>query len=315
MPQTNHRTLHVNEANLLPPEESCPFCRTRERKSVGIVQDVPFINLLECQRCGAFSVSRMPKAEYLRTEYYSRYYDNCASEKVTFDFPQRLADHIVRYVCAQINIKKRPSFSILDFGGGDGAIATAAAETLIANGVERVEAWIVDYNATERPSPNSRIKIRVAESISEVKLLSFDLVIASAIIEHLPDARETLLALFDAVGPGGGFYARTPSIVPFRTFVNRIRRTGPRIDIAFPGHLHDLGPKFWDYCLRDLGENRFKIINGSPAIPQTSFRKRFFRALLSFAFKAPWHIFGNRYTWIGAWEVFAVKLAQQAADA
>ena len=76
--------------------------------------------------------------------------------------------------------------------------------------------WLIDYNAKERPSPDHRIAIHVAESMDEVKSFTFDLVIASAIIEHLPNAREVLLALFDAVGPSGCFYARTPSIVPFK---------------------------------------------------------------------------------------------------
>ena len=114
--------------------EMCLFCSSRDRSKVGIVQDDPLVVLLRCEHCHAVSVSRMPKAEYLRTEYYSHYYDDCGSENVTFDFPKRLADHIVRHVCNQTAVTQKPNFNLLDFGGGDGSIAIAAARTLLAHG-------------------------------------------------------------------------------------------------------------------------------------------------------------------------------------
>lgn len=65
----------------------------------------------------------------------------------------------------------------------------------------------------------------------------FDLVVAGAVVEHLPDPKDALTTLFSLVADGGYFYARTPYMYPFLKHLKGM-------PLGYPGHLHDMGPQF-----------------------------------------------------------------------
>ena len=105
-----------------------------------------------------------------------------------------------------------PSLRILDFGGGDGAIASAFAKQLLllkAPDVSQVDITVVDPSeAVPQPSQDA-ISMQKCRTIDEVSG-RFQLVIASASLEHIQRPVNELRKLTALLDPGGIFYARTP---------------------------------------------------------------------------------------------------------
>ena len=113
-----HRSLHLDEDKLDPPDSECPFCGFSNRQPVYVLQDNPQVLLLKCSVCNAASASRMPTNDALR-EYYGSYYkspiNSDSRENITFDDSQRFAKHLVDMI---LQYQTVPHVSILDFGGG-----------------------------------------------------------------------------------------------------------------------------------------------------------------------------------------------------
>ncbi|MCC6337850.1 MAG: class I SAM-dependent methyltransferase [Myxococcales bacterium] len=217
----------------------------------------------------------MPTREALE-EYYSRYYQQ-NELGVTFVGKQAFAKNIA---------KRCTPRRILDFGGGDGSLSKAISPT--------AEIVVVDYAA---PTGDSRVTL--LKELSEASG-SFDLVIASAVLEHVPEIRITMERLFRLVAPRGLFYARTPYVQPFASF--------GRVDVGFPGHLHDLGPDFWNRVIETF-QLQAVLEASRPSIVETSFASHPVRTLAAYALKAPCHLelLFHRNPWwrfVGGWEVF-----------
>lgn len=283
----------------------CPICLFNgDRRNHIILQKNPLIRLLECPQCRGISASYMPTTDYLK-EYYSGYYDGIDRDKgdvnITFHEITRLANHIVKYIDIP---KTERLFRILDFGGGDGTLAITIARALQSNHSNyQVKICIVDYNAPE----SRQMGDITIDSTQELNTLSndapFDLVLASAILEHIPEPRATYLKLFDLMKVGGFFYARTPYITP-------IMRLIPVIDFTFPGHVHDLGPSFWNR-LPETFKIDASVVVSQPSIVETQFSKLFMRTLLAYLLKFPAYV-ENRFNrsnpdklwnFVGGWEI------------
>ena len=73
-----------------------------------------------------------------------------------------------------------------------------------------------------------------------------------------------LTALLARIRPGGFFYARTPYGAPF------LRLLG-KIDLGFPGHVHDLGPTFWA-AVPKLFDPRLRFRHFQTSLVETSWR-------------------------------------------
>jgi SAM-dependent methyltransferase len=101
--------------------------------------------------------------------------------------------------------------------------------------VGRAEVVVVDVEPPAgRPADASvRWMSRLEDAPGE-----FSLVLASAVLEHVPDLRDVLERLFARVAPGGFLYIRTPYVVPLARWL-------PGADLGFPAHVHDLGSEFW----------------------------------------------------------------------
>lgn len=303
-----HRTMHLNEKQLESFDPSCPLCKSQNRVNVGVLQKHPDINLTSCIDCQAVSASRMPTAKTLQ-EFYSGYYEENitfdSNKKVTFDITKRFSKHIINNVSHYLD---NSDISILDFGGGDGSMAVQLANDLLSVNptVLRISIMVIDYNESLVSTENAKINIDRQSEISDDLAEQYDLTIASAIIEHLPQPRETLLKLFQSVKENGVMYSRTPYMMPF---IKASSVLGIEWDFHYPSHLHDLGPLFWNRIFQNLlgKENSFKIIASQPSIVETSLKKHFRRTLAAYLFKMPWYLLGNTYKMVGGWEVFASK--------
>ena len=61
----------------------------------------------------------------------------------------------------------------------------------------------------------------VKKSLDQLDYI-FDIIISSAILEHIPELDKVLRKLFNFVSSGGYFYVRVPYIMPFKKIFKNI---------------------------------------------------------------------------------------------
>lgn len=240
----------------------------------------------------------MPTPEYL-AGYYARFYSN-DKRKVTFSDDLRFARHILNSIPRD---RWGKNVRILDFGGGDGTLSIAISQALLSERMARsIELVLVDFQ-TPAPFSHENLTFRHLRTLEEIEG-QYDLVLASSVLEHIPNLNPVFQRLFAATAERGYFYARTPFVVPFTRII-------PKFDLMFPGHVHDLGISFWN---RAVDTFRFKaryMVSG-PSIVATTWMNAPVRTLAAYVLKFPAQIEGalsssNRkerfWELVGGWEV------------
>lgn len=286
--------------------DRCPACdSTASRSVVAIANESPRVDWLQCSMCHGASLSRMPSDEYLDA-YYEGYY---SSQRRSSDVDDAMWPKIAHRIVKEL----RPgdpgtdAFRILDFGGGRGGVSLTIAKQLARS--RPVTVTIVDRSFEQ--SHESRIEHGIA--VECVRTLSqadgtFDLVIASAVLEHVPRLAHVLRELLDKVrAGGGGFYARTPYGLP-------LRKLSSRYNMHFPQHVHDLGPSFWNRLLERHGIAARSVVS-RPSIVESLIWDRPVETVAASILKLPAHI--ERWlrrspkdyvwSWVGGWELFLTK--------
>lgn len=294
-----HSGLLVPREELLPQSACCSVCRGAQMRKVFPAQDDPPVWFRRCATCAVVSADRMPNGDLLN-RYYREYYGDSPlggrEQQVTVSAIRRLAGHIVTVAVPRSLAKGY--FRILDFGGGDGAVSLAVADHVRRRGAEHVEITVVDpsNSSIEENGP-----IRRKAFLSDEDAEAFDLVIASAVIEHVADPGRTLRVLFDCLAPGAAFYARTPYHEAMAQLAGRF---GRHLDLGYPAHLHDMGAHFWDGILHHLGlaDEDLVVTRSSPSVVASSWSSRFWKTLAAYCLKAPWWLLGHRWRFVGGWE-------------
>jgi 2-polyprenyl-3-methyl-5-hydroxy-6-metoxy-1,4-benzoquinol methylase len=232
-------------------------------------------------------------------EYYSTYYRGF-DRKITISEPQRFARHIAGFMP---ELFKKTEFRILDFGGGDGSVSHAIGSYIRSQAARGVKCAIdlVDY---EVPCL-SESKDTIINGYHDLNAVEgpFDIILASAILEHIPKVHDVIVQLTKMAGPGTVMYARTPYVLPFAKII-------PGFDITYPAHVHDMGSHFWQRFVTTFGL-KAEIIRSSPSIVETAFADAPLRTVAAYILKSPARIeqliFGhNRRTlwnFVGGWEV------------
>lgn len=294
---TFHQSAHLRDFELTHPTTACPFCRAARRIPLFRLQSHPDVELLYCLTCDAASASRMPTDDALMS-YYNRYY--CGRDtKVTVDSPLRVASHIYNNSFASV---LSGAISILDYGGGDGGISTLIAENLIKRGVSKVIIHVVDFDYGDLSFNRDKIIICRHDNLDCLTRSSYDLVIASAVLEHIPEPREIIITLMDLIKPSGIFYARTPYIAPLIKIATKFNIG---VDFTFPAHVHDLGARFWNSFLNTFEKTEsYRLLKSQPSIVETSLSNNFLRSIAAHVLKAPGYFFKESYGLVGGWEVF-----------
>ena len=193
---------------------------------------------------------------------------------------------------------------MLDFGGGDGSISHAVAVEIAKRSSTPVDIVVVDFNKSLVVPTDPRVTLSHVSGIQEIpEGQKFALVLASAILEHLPEPAEITRKLLSMLTSGGYFYARTPYMAPLLRLFSRVHIG---YDFTFPAHFHDLGQEFWDHILPTLrmASGEWTLVRSRPSVVETSFSEDFGRTVLSHVMKAPWWIFRRSYRLLGGWEVF-----------
>lgn len=287
-----HRSAHVPEAKLSPPRTACVICGTAFANSpIATIQHSPAVFLLCCPNCHVCTASRMPKPEALN-EYYANYFEH-SSPKVTHDSPARFARHIASFFA-----RPKPRPAITDFGGGDGTLAYTLAQILCESGCSSADITVVDY---VQPMISDDERTTVCASPPNSPIPPSDIILASAVLEHIQDPLSSLRKLFAVLNPSGILYARTPAVAGFM----RLAQTfGQRLDFTFPAHLHDFGQLFWENILNLLPNgSEFEILHSAPSLVETDFRHHPWHTVAAHLAKAPWRLLGRKYTLVGGWEI------------
>jgi len=191
---------------------------------------------------------------------------------------------------------------ILDFGGGDGSLSILIAGQLTNSGsCPGASIDVIDYARSATPA-DRRIAIRHADSLDDVAPLKYDLVLASSIMEHIPDARTEFERLFRAIAPGGRMYARTPWIAPLFACLKRFSLS---FDFTFPAHVHDFGKAFWEGLTDRMGldSTYLRLTHSRPSPVESGFREAPLRTTAAYLLKAPWYLWPRSYDFVGGWEV------------
>lgn len=294
-----HPGMHLDSAKLVAADERCPICRSQApRRIAGIIQQEPPVYLLSCPNCLGCSASHMPKPEVL-DGYYGGYYHG-DDPRITLAQVNRFVNNLLRVVSFERNI---PALRLLDFGGGDGTLGLALARKLLDQATERcIHLTLVDYQTPRAFPPDKRLAVSHERDLARVNG-PFDVVLASAVLEHIPDLNAVLKQLFAVLAPLGWFYARTPYAAP-------LKRLFPRLDITFPGHVHDLGAPFWNRVPATF-EQPLGLVVSRPSLIETHWLRQPARTISAWLMKLPARLElavlpTPRTPWwrlVGGWEV------------
>jgi 2-polyprenyl-3-methyl-5-hydroxy-6-metoxy-1,4-benzoquinol methylase len=102
--------------------------------------------------------------------------------------------------------------SILDFGSGDGSVSLILSNSLLKDRfTSQVDITLVDFFPYVLGNDNESINVIQYPSLEKVpENNTFDIIIASAILEHTKTPNETLKKLIVLLKKGGLIYSRTP---------------------------------------------------------------------------------------------------------
>jgi 2-polyprenyl-3-methyl-5-hydroxy-6-metoxy-1,4-benzoquinol methylase len=241
----------------------------------------------------------MPKEDVLE-KYYSQYYADSELRR-TISSAERFARHVTGLMpgLAQSN-----TIRILDYGGGDGSLAQAIASKIIdeASKDYHVQIDLVDYEAPAVLS-DRRIAVRGYKDLSEIEG-DYDLILASAVLEHVPQVNGVIRTLVASARPGAYFYARTPFMVPLARLIRKS-------DLTYPAHVHDMGSSFWNRFVQTFGL-RADLLVSRPSLIETAFSEAPARTVAALVMKLPSHLelalrrprpIDPIWTLVGGWEV------------
>ncbi len=290
----------VPESHLEPPHDVCPACSAWDsRSAIGHLQRAPDVALLACRACHASSAERFPDAAFLKSLYAPDHY---ASDLLS---SQHGARRCARHIASRLPLRPDRDLRVLDYGGSDGSLSRALETELRGRGHRgALEFTVVDHFVDERHADGIRfLDVEAFAGLTE----SFEVVLASAVLEHLPDLPGTARRLLARCAPGGHFYARTPYEEPLARLV-------PGYRIRWPRHLHDLGPGFWAGFLERLGFAG-ETLRSAPSVVESDLASRPLRTLVAHALKAPGRLEAALWRervattgrvfwpWVGGWEV------------
>lgn len=282
---------------------SCPFCDGIKSAGTGTyAQAEPPVEYLKCDSCFAYFTDRVPTARYLEKFYHHDVYEGTISKSDAL--AGRLAKSILSGTVLTELVGTSSELNVMDFGGGSGRLGLAVKHRL---GRPDTRVTLVDLY---EPSGDYGIDFLTPEELRSSRDSSFDLIVLSAVIEHLAHPGTVIADLYKRVRSGGFLYFRAPSLFP----LGRVR---PGL-LRWPEHLSDLPPRFWHELPNLLGW-KVEIVKSRPSQTSDRFRDSFLAALLSNFMKLPGHLessisalthwkYRPSYQCAGGWDVVYRKL-------
>lgn len=301
-----HASQQVEERDLLAETQGCPLCGGLARERAARLQRSPVVWLLRCVDCRGAGAHRMPTQSRLDRYYESYYAPGSDTPHVTLSSPARAARHIDGLVAKSARTE---GTSILDFGGGDGSVSVHLAGLLLGRRRSKHTAiTIIDRASQALPQSSPTVTLRTARSLDDLGVGgTYDIIIASAVLEHLPTPVPVLAQLLSLLSRGGRLYVRTPWVAPLMSALSPV---GIHVDFTYPGHLYDLGGDFWERALLlpgIPGHLAFRLDHSAPSFVETAISQAPVRTLAAILLKAPARLLGTAWPWVGGWEVVFVR--------
>ncbi len=298
------KSIELDEKLINPHLTSCPFCLSANLVEYGVeVYKKPSVHLLECNNCKAVFVDRMPTDEALN-KYYSNYYERFRdvhmeqAAAVTHWNTTSFARHIARLF---FKYNRENNINLLDFGGGDGSLGVKVKNALSRFGVKVENVYLIDISNVV--PVQGCIKL---SGLDSRVVQHFDLVLASAVIEHL---NEPLKYLRELMAKSSYIYFRTPFVAPLIRLASKLSIP---LDFIYPMHVSDLGAKFYSNLNKCWPEIKIITVYSDVSSVQTTFTQNFFMTAAAHLFKFPYktlrllgldpNLAAKIWPYVGGWE-------------
>lgn len=208
--------------------ENCPYCRSKSsryrlfhkvgniRKLLAIFQlpskkfeDLFSFNIMECKDCGLFYTDRILTKSEANTFYNYRTYEN-----VNFGEEHRkYYNSQLDYINSVTSLKNK---NFLDIGCGSGYLLNLARKRgAIPTGIE-IDKRIIDF---ARKKYQLKIINKDLLEFDQTNQNYYDIIVISAVIEHLANPLEYLKKIYALLKPGGILYVTTPEICFFSKYI------------------------------------------------------------------------------------------------
>ena len=166
-------------------------------------QDAFRVEFIACRNCGFLTYSPRPTADDIARKYRHTPSDSArdapAATAALSRQDVRRARRLTRLILGETKAKSTRGLRVLDFGGGDGrmlgGLVDRGALCHLVDYSERVHPGVTKIGDTEHDIPADA---------------NYDVIICSHVVEHLPDPRETLATLREALAPDGIIYVEVP---------------------------------------------------------------------------------------------------------
>ena len=286
-------------------QNQCQFCdSTFEEKDRSIkLQESPTIWMIECANCKLGTGESLPFEEAVTKLYDPAHY------QATLTGNTAISNRLAKKIISAVSYENEKAYSILDFGGGNGVLCDEVRKLLMCTypNITIEKAVVVDVFDSVSFDDIAFQSLTEFESNASK---SYDIVIASAVLEHLTDAQPKLTKLLDIIKPAGVFYARTPYELP-------LAKLPLKYKTSWPVHLHDMGASFWEY-IADIHSQEFTVIKSNTSTLETSFKTKPLYSLVALLLKLPSYLetstikkafkySGVLWPYIGGWEVIFKK--------
>lgn len=277
--------------------DACPSCSHNVQDNYLILQNNPLVKMIKCEKCKLSYANKMPSQSFLNKLYKpSIYKANLTSNKKNTHF-------LAKKIFNKIKLKK-DKIKILDFGGGNGSLSIELISLLEKINI-LADSLIVDvYNSCN--SKNISF-----EHVNEFKnnQQKYDVILASAVLEHLPNFVKTTDNLLGKINDGGYFYCRTP----WEYEISKIVRF---YKIKWPRHLYDIGGDYWvNFFKKKKG---FEVILNETSNSEISANNVFKYSIAKFL-KSISHIenflfrgrdiYQPKWPYVGGWDIIVKKNA------
>jgi ubiquinone/menaquinone biosynthesis C-methylase UbiE len=291
-----HQGKFINDTEV-QKIKNCPYCKSNYIVTIKREENTSDGFWMHCKKCSLNFVNQVP-FNWVLDNYYHNYYNIDKVQKVTADNPMRIANRIYRKVSSELKKRKTKHLKILDWGGGDGTLSVLLAGNYFKD--FKVEITNVDYhsenNLNYKLYPN--INYVALKNLDEINQ-EFDLIICSAILEHVPNINENIVIIFKLLSANGCIYFRTPYMIPFKKLLGKFQ------DMTYPAHIYDIGYDFYEFI---ASEYCVKTLYLGPSVIETTLSENLLRTLLSFFFKLPYNILGRKWKFVGGVEFVAKKI-------
>lgn len=238
-----------NIDNLNKIIKKCPNCGDEDQKNTLVLQNNPKVKMIKCSNCKLAYANQMPNEEFLENLYDPKIYKSHLTNNP--DNTKKLAEKIYKEI--DFNIDK---VKILDYGGGNGKLSKEIIKLLKKNNIY-AQSLVVDIHDSTQ-GENIYFKTVEEFKLDEEK---YDIILASAVLEHLPNFRDILDNLLNKLNNKGYFYCRTP----WEFELSKIMKI---YKIKWPRHLYDIGGDFWVNFFKS--KNDFEIILSETSVTEIS---------------------------------------------